>query len=302
MVPPRRARSSAGALFPQPQDARARFDLAGGIAGSRAAVRSPRVAARQAQRVQPDRRPLATKLRRHRSRRSHRAAAHRTQVVERDLTGARASTRGDDSAPGYDVELHLRVHLALARPAEERWSSLPRIIAQLCRASWPSSGERPHKHYKRPQACDAYPDERECSGHAATDLGPVPTGRPDFHRSTFDDAHRGFTVPRSGRDANRRPRESPVWVCSGGRGFGDRPARSRDTRPAVVLVSPCCAFPPRPISSTGRPHAPSIPPNSSLPTRAATPIRRHMHPSSTQRVRSATSVSPGGRAGSTTRS
>jgi hypothetical protein len=31
-----------------------------------------------------------------------------------------------------------------------------------------------------------------------------------------------------------------------GRGFGDRPARSRDTRPAVVLVSPCCACRPLP--------------------------------------------------------
>jgi hypothetical protein len=42
--------------------------------------------------------------------------------------------------------------------------------------------------------------------------------------------------------------------------------------------------------------------DSSLPTRAATPIRRHMRLSSTRRARSATSASPGGRAGSTTRS
>lgn len=37
-------------------------------------------------------------------------AAHRTQVVESDLTGTRASSRGDDSAPGDDVVLPQRTH------------------------------------------------------------------------------------------------------------------------------------------------------------------------------------------------
>ena len=155
-------------------------------------------------------------------------ATHRTHVVEGYLTGARASSRGDDSAPGYDVELHLRVHLAPSGPAEERWSSLPPVIAQLCRTSWPSSGKSPHEHYKCPQACDAYPDERECSGQAATDLGPVSTGRYDFQRSTFDDAHRGFTVPRSSPHANRRLRESLVSDVAG-RGFEIAP-RGQETQ------------------------------------------------------------------------
>jgi hypothetical protein len=38
-------------------------------------------------------------------------AAHGPQVVEGDLTGARTTPRGDDSAPRNDVELRLRVHL-----------------------------------------------------------------------------------------------------------------------------------------------------------------------------------------------
>ena len=80
-------------------------------AGSRAAARQARMAARQ---VQP-----AERGRRLRARKHHRGvvanlvslAAHRAYVVERDLAGTRSGSRGDDSPPGHDVELRFRVHL-----------------------------------------------------------------------------------------------------------------------------------------------------------------------------------------------
>jgi len=40
-------------------------------------------------------------------------AAHCSQIVQGDLTGTGAAPRGDDSAPGNDVELRFRIHLTL---------------------------------------------------------------------------------------------------------------------------------------------------------------------------------------------
>src|SRR4026209_1701605 len=49
-------------------------------------------------------------------------AAHRAYVVERDLAGTRAGSRGDDPPPGHDVELRFRVHLSWASDRQrERW-------------------------------------------------------------------------------------------------------------------------------------------------------------------------------------
>ena len=49
-------------------------------------------------------------------------AAHRAYVVERDLSGTRSGSRGDDSPPGHDVELRFRVHLSWASDRQrERW-------------------------------------------------------------------------------------------------------------------------------------------------------------------------------------
>jgi hypothetical protein len=47
-------------------------------------------------------------------------AAHCPQIVEGDLTGARTTPRGNDSAPGKDVELRLRVHLRLSVNRQRR--------------------------------------------------------------------------------------------------------------------------------------------------------------------------------------